>query len=561
VRVAITTAWVLLVVTTGAAQLPPVHPYEVVLCEHVDYVGECRHFEVEPWMRHRLVPTLGDFNDKASSIRVGAKVTVRFFQHADYQGADRTATADVPNLADWKYTSNPALFFKQDDFNDKVSSLIVIRKDHPESGGGLDVGSRINLDGQAEEGFFPLPERASENEARYPTVPSATNDEADCVGLVHGVEADLFEHAGFKGKRIPLPGVKKASGGANPGCHAAGFTFDLSDYGMDEKVSSIIVRAARQQPGKNAQTVILCEHAHYVGACRSFMLGPGKRHVLVPQLGSFNDTASSIIVGAGVTAILFQDAGFSGGQRSVTEDLATLDQGGFSIWNDTVSSLVVARRGAPLEGASLTGHGESTVFPLPESLSDGEAAYATVPSDINDVAEYLTLCGRNVTATLFEHANFAGTPLEVPGLGPPPAPCKQYRLEAFQFDDRVSSLKVRTLALKPLLVAPSPPARGGESGTTEAHRAPPALTPHAATVIEPAISLEPDSNRPGHDYRDFDLHQPRPELCRDACLRDRACAAYTYVKPGIQGPSAHCWLKNAVAPSEHAPCCVSGVKK
>ncbi len=90
---------------------------------------------------------------------------------------------------------------------------------------------------------------------------------------------------------------------------------------------------------------------------------------------------------------------------------------------------------------------------------------------------------------------------------------------------------------------------------------PAAVTPHIAATIKPTISLEPNSDRPGHDYRDFDLAQPRPELCRDACLKDRGCLAYTYVKPGVQGANARCWLKNAAAPAQRAPCCVSGAKE
>lgn len=76
-----------------------------------------------------------------------------------------------------------------------------------------------------------------------------------------------------------------------------------------------------------------------------------------------------------------------------------------------------------------------------------------------------------------------------------------------------------------------------------------------------SVTLELNSNRPGQDYRDFDLPQANPESCRDACSQDPRCRAFTYVKPGIQGEYARCWLKDSVPPAEHAPCCASGVKQ
>lgn len=74
--------------------------------------------------------------------------------------------------------------------------------------------------------------------------------------------------------------------------------------------------------------------------------------------------------------------------------------------------------------------------------------------------------------------------------------------------------------------------------------------------------LEVDKNRLGGDYRHFDLPAADPELCRAACDDDAQCKAFTYVKPGFQGPSARCWLKAPVAPPArpNEACCVSGAK-
>jgi hypothetical protein len=74
------------------------------------------------------------------------------------------------------------------------------------------------------------------------------------------------------------------------------------------------------------------------------------------------------------------------------------------------------------------------------------------------------------------------------------------------------------------------------------------------------VQMENNVNRPGGDYRSFDLAQAIPQLCRDACFGDSRCRAYTYVRPGIQGPSARCWLKSTVPNPQPNTCCVSGVR-
>ena len=46
----------------------------------------------------------------------------------------------------------------------------------------------------------------------------------------------------------------------------------------------------------------------------------------------------------------------------------------------------------------------------------------------------------------------------------------------------------------------------------------------------------------------------------DECPEDEVCASWTYVRPGVQGPKAHCWLKNPVARPVTDANTISGVK-
>lgn len=75
-----------------------------------------------------------------------------------------------------------------------------------------------------------------------------------------------------------------------------------------------------------------------------------------------------------------------------------------------------------------------------------------------------------------------------------------------------------------------------------------------------AIGGELDTNRPGADYKDFDLSAANPALCQASCSSDVACQAWTYVRPGVQGPNARCWLKSTAPPATTSDCCISGLK-
>lgn len=67
-------------------------------------------------------------------------------------------------------------------------------------------------------------------------------------------------------------------------------------------------------------------------------------------------------------------------------------------------------------------------------------------------------------------------------------------------------------------------------------------------------------DRPGKDYRNFDLPAADPELCRKACDDDASCKPYTYVRPGVQGSNVRCWLKKSdVSATVENDRCVSGV--
>ncbi len=81
------------------------------------------------------------------------------------------------------------------------------------------------------------------------------------------------------------------------------------------------------------------------------------------------------------------------------------------------------------------------------------------------------------------------------------------------------------------------------------------LAPGAKTV-----TYEPNTNRGGQDYQNFDLNSANPGLCAQECAEEKQCKAYTYVPPGVQGSNARCWLKDGVPGKTTNKGLVSGVK-
>lgn len=70
--------------------------------------------------------------------------------------------------------------------------------------------------------------------------------------------------------------------------------------------------------------------------------------------------------------------------------------------------------------------------------------------------------------------------------------------------------------------------------------------------------MEFNVDRPGSDLTSFDLDRADPRICRQACRQGTSCKAFTFVRPGAQGPHARCWLKSAIPTPVTSTCCVSG---
>jgi len=85
-----------------------------------------------------------------------------------------------------------------------------------------------------------------------------------------------------------------------------------------------------------------------------------------------------------------------------------------------------------------------------------------------------------------------------------------------------------------------------------------------ATVAVPCLYAQRHQvgiDRPGSDYRSFEMPQPDPGACQAICAREGPCRAWTFVRPGVQGPRARCWLKTSIPEPHDDGCCTSGVER
>lgn len=76
------------------------------------------------------------------------------------------------------------------------------------------------------------------------------------------------------------------------------------------------------------------------------------------------------------------------------------------------------------------------------------------------------------------------------------------------------------------------------------------------------MSALPPSNTdmPGLDYRGVAIETEDPEICQTLCYSDFMCRAWTYTPPGMEGPSAMCFLKGYPPALNPRQGCVSGRK-
>jgi hypothetical protein len=109
---------------------------------------------------------------------------------------------------------------------------------------------------------------------------------------------------------------------------------------------------------------------------------------------------------------------------------------------------------------------------------------------------------------------------------------------------------------------PPPPSSGERLQPVERTQRTPTLVPAQDMRDVPiAYGWELNTNRPGADYRHERLEIGTDAgACLQLCQRDGRCQAWTWLRPGVKGDTAVCYLKDGVPAPVADEYCVSGVK-
>jgi hypothetical protein len=152
---------ILLFFCSHALAWMPAAPNEAIFFADADFQGASLTLRLQPGIRHRLMPGLGELDKKISSIVVGDKVKVFVFTNLNFGGAVReyvyTVAANMPD-------------------DDQISSLIVCPREEPPQGvlfiqkrlreiKNLPKSSWHYITGKGI--FFPLPESDKETTAKF----------------------------------------------------------------------------------------------------------------------------------------------------------------------------------------------------------------------------------------------------------------------------------------------------------------------------------------------------------------------------------------------------------
>jgi hypothetical protein len=71
--------------------------------------------------------------------------------------------------------------------------------------------------------------------------------------------------------------------------------------------------------------------------------------------------------------------------------------------------------------------------------------------------------------------------------------------------------------------------------------------------------IERGIDRPGNDISS--APSPDANACSFACQASNVCRAFTFVRPGVFGPTGVCFLKAPVPRRVRNNCCTSGVRQ
>lgn len=250
------------------------------------------------------------------------------------------------------------------------------------------------------------------------------NDSISSLRIPAGLKVTLYEDAAFRGSSVT-------------------FTSDTTFVGsFNDKTSSIVVEAA-----SNAPAVDIFEHDNFQGMRKQ--LGPGRYNI--GDMGLPNDCISSLRVGPGLKATLYEHRDFSGSAVSYVHDTSSVGS-----FNDKASSIVVE----PVTAAVVEIFEHANFGGMCKVLGVGDYNLNQIGLPNDSLSSVRVPPGLEVV--LYEHAGFTG------------ASVRYTASTTFvgSFNDKTSSVRVRrriTLPQREAIPAeqiPRPAAGGNHAPAT-----------------------------------------------------------------------------------------------
>ena len=500
-------------------------PWGVCLYEHPDYTGPMLSYGIGPRMRQKSVPTLpAAFEDRVSSIKVGPNVAVAIFVHRDF-GNDTHSCRWPDLLLDFSVRQ-----LGEFDLNDKMSSLVVVPKGlkRPLGLWACDLRWSTIPDVVGHTHLFLVPDATDQRERAFREL-GACCDLDKNINRVwsddEDVSAVLYEGTDYQGASLALPG--------DSNWKTIGPQSNLGKYSWSDRAASLIVRWTGGPPAFSPSSrfrtfmdtdtpgsdfrhfaapagPVECERACEPDAkCKGYTWTPGE--VKGRQLG---ETVYAVLPECWLKTALSPRVEAPGLVSGTNPDAA---QAPPPQVNPMVVEYGVNRPGADYRSFPMQGGPEECQRAC---ATDAKCkSYTWVKPGVMGASAACWLKS-SIPAGIPDPATVSGY---VQGGTPDPAP--------------------------PPPGSKRPAARSGVFLTRPPDGAP-----------ERTIILEPGFDRPGSDYRRFTL-QGDHSACQAACATEVQCRSFTFVKAGVQGPDATCWLKTDVPKAVPNANAVSGVVK
>jgi len=78
-------------------------------------------------------------------------------------------------------------------------------------------------------------------------------------------------------------------------------------------------------------------------------------------------------------------------------------------------------------------------------------------------------------------------------------------------------------------------------------------------AASPSVACGPYCDMPG-DRGGVAYYIDNAVACESTCDGTPDCVGWTWVKPGLQGPQAVCWIKKQIVSTRRSNCCISGYR-